>query len=465
MIKSKYIKWGVLVGIFCVMIGIALRPYAFDLISPSKKKLSTEKINLGKRVLVIAPHPDDETLGPGGLVQKALARRKRVKVVIVTTGDGYREAVRRNFNVEFPGPTDFRRLGLVRHQESINGAGVLGVPARDIIFLGYPDGGVNALWEWDWDYDQLHLGSNGVKKAPYDFAYEKNAPYCGDNLVKNLSSIIAEYKPTDIIYPDPYDQHHDHWAVNAFVKYVLTQDKYKVKEWFYLVHRGDFPWPWEYNPKLYLRPPYVLRDVKTQWLYSPMGYFERKRKLEAIQQYVSQKRVMDPFLQAFVRRNELYETYIEPGLPAESVGKTWPTTTLFREPAADTVWTELEAGADVTYVNAWTAGDRFNVGIQTRSPVKDNIFYNLRVRFFNPDGVKRLDFSVNNFKLGTLKLARNSMRLPEGAILNVKSNRLWITMPRTIIEKTTDLFISADTVVARRGMDKTAWRLVKVKEK
>jgi LmbE family N-acetylglucosaminyl deacetylase len=37
----------------------------------------------------IAPHPDDEVLGPGGFIRKAVEQGKEVHVVLVTTGDGY----------------------------------------------------------------------------------------------------------------------------------------------------------------------------------------------------------------------------------------------------------------------------------------------------------------------------------------------------------------------------------------
>lgn len=41
-----------------------------------------------RRVIVVAPHPDDEVLGVGGLIQAALIRRIPVKIVAVTDGEG-----------------------------------------------------------------------------------------------------------------------------------------------------------------------------------------------------------------------------------------------------------------------------------------------------------------------------------------------------------------------------------------
>ena len=41
----------------------------------------------GERALVLAPHPDDETLGCGGTIRLLLVANKRVKVVFLTSGE------------------------------------------------------------------------------------------------------------------------------------------------------------------------------------------------------------------------------------------------------------------------------------------------------------------------------------------------------------------------------------------
>ena len=46
------------------------------------------------KLLVIAPHPDDEVLGAGGLMQRVRAAGGMVHVVYLTDGDGYPEGVR-----------------------------------------------------------------------------------------------------------------------------------------------------------------------------------------------------------------------------------------------------------------------------------------------------------------------------------------------------------------------------------
>lgn len=52
------------------------------------------------RLLVIAPHCDDETLGCGGIIQGVLAAGGEVMVVIMTNGDGFTFAAREQFHIK-----------------------------------------------------------------------------------------------------------------------------------------------------------------------------------------------------------------------------------------------------------------------------------------------------------------------------------------------------------------------------
>src|SRR5262245_15878805 len=63
------------------------------------------------RLLLVAPHPDDETLGAGGLIQRVQATGGVVKVVYLTDGDGYPEGVRVEDHVESPTTNDYRGYG------------------------------------------------------------------------------------------------------------------------------------------------------------------------------------------------------------------------------------------------------------------------------------------------------------------------------------------------------------------
>jgi LmbE family N-acetylglucosaminyl deacetylase len=89
-----------------------------------------------RHVLVIAPHPDDETLGCGGLLAWAAATRRSPRVLFLTDGEQSHPA-----SAAFPP----ERLAQVRRQEAVEACQALGISDDAITFLGLPDSGLEAL--------------------------------------------------------------------------------------------------------------------------------------------------------------------------------------------------------------------------------------------------------------------------------------------------------------------------------
>lgn len=472
-----YRRWFIWVilggGLLALVVGVLYRPYVVDWWRqsvPNKLQNANGYFQIGERTLIVAPHPDDETLGGAGVIEKAIAAGKQVKVVIMTSGDGYERAVIENFHVMKPRAEDYRRLGETRHLESLAAMKHFGVKPENVMFLGYPDGGVNGMWESDWDYDKLHLGLNGAVRSPYSFAFEPGAPYCGANVVKNLTAIIRDFQPTDIVYPDPNDQHHDHWATSAFVKYVLTEQNYKTNEWTYLIHRGDYPVPWRYEPNNPLHPPYVLSGLDTHWIPLPMNEPEKQAKREAIQKYATQTKVMNPFLEAFVRTNELLGVYTDPVLPVEQGSMRVEDSsklsyTVFLDAFADTFKRELEGSADIMAVGAVLDTQGLHIGLETRDPIAENLIYNIRMRMFRPNQVKRLDLTVQHLRVAGVRQASNSLDMPAGTHLQVKGRQLWVSLPAFLLDGTTGIMLCADSFRNQERIDKTAWRLIRIAPK
>jgi LmbE family N-acetylglucosaminyl deacetylase len=84
----------------------------------------------GDAVLVLAPHPDDETLGCGGAIATACLAGKRVVVAAVTDGRGSHPRSRR-FSVDV--------LVELRRQELEAAVRLLTDGAGEVAWLGYPD--------------------------------------------------------------------------------------------------------------------------------------------------------------------------------------------------------------------------------------------------------------------------------------------------------------------------------------
>ena len=85
----------------------------------------------GARLVVVAPHPDDEILACGGLLAACTRRHTAVLVVALTDGD----ASHGTHN-----PLAMRELALKRCVESAEGLHVLGLATRDVLHWHVPDG-------------------------------------------------------------------------------------------------------------------------------------------------------------------------------------------------------------------------------------------------------------------------------------------------------------------------------------
>lgn len=77
-----------------------------------------------RTLMVIIPHEDDEINLAGAVIYHA--RKLGIRVICVFTTNG-----------------DWKYPGFICLKEVIQALAVLGVPEKDIVFLGYPDGGVH----------------------------------------------------------------------------------------------------------------------------------------------------------------------------------------------------------------------------------------------------------------------------------------------------------------------------------
>jgi len=84
------------------------------------------------KFLVLAPHPDDESLGCGGLIAQACRRGRPPVVAILTDGAGSHPRSR-----AYPRP----RLAALRAGEVRAAAACLDLPPEHLVMLGAPDGG------------------------------------------------------------------------------------------------------------------------------------------------------------------------------------------------------------------------------------------------------------------------------------------------------------------------------------
>lgn len=150
------------------------------------------ELDENSRLLVLVPHPDDETLATGGLLQMALAAGARVRVVIATDGDNNpwpQRWIEKRWRIDASARA---RWGTRRRAEASTALARLGVAERDVRCFGWPDQGLTALLMDD-------------AKA-----------------TRQLASEVLDFSPTLIAAPALSDLHPDHNALGTMLDLALS---------------------------------------------------------------------------------------------------------------------------------------------------------------------------------------------------------------------------------------------------
>jgi len=356
---------------------VALSGWAYFFPQPPKIQLQVQPdLPGGHSTLVIAPHEDDEALGAAGLIQESLARGDQVHVVLVTSGDAYRAAADAWRGRLTPTKQDMIDFGKARQQETLKAMRILGLPAEDITFLGYPDQGTASMWldYWDTPFTSPYTGVNA---SPYGGPARL---YTGTNLLTDLEELIRKVHPATIAYPHPNDAHVDHWAVHNFTVAALEDLRRTEPGWvppselLYIVHRGDWPAPKGMLPGKLLMPPAPLLHGMTTWVEQPLTAAEIARKEEAVRAYGTQITLMRRYLLSFVRASELYGKLPRVILPTSPMPlPQWAQ--VATDPAGDSFSRELDPTADVVGVEAARDDETLYLRLQLRGGVSSQNYY------------------------------------------------------------------------------------------
>lgn len=267
-------------------------------------------VNRRTSLLVVAPHPDDETLGAGGLMQRVLASGGRVSVVYLTDGDGYPEGVRFEDRVESPTARDYLGYGDKREGEALAALETLHVGRAQATFLSFPDGGLSQLIRRHWSERRSAFRSpyTHLNHPPKRDMIQSHTEYRGEDLSRELATLISAQHPTLIVFPRKEDQHADHCAAWFFVEDAIgavrrADPDYRPDIANYIVHWNG--WPFEDEEPALGAPTGLLGGV-SGWISVPLTATQQRRKREALQQYRTQMHVMDWFLDGFTRTNEVF---------------------------------------------------------------------------------------------------------------------------------------------------------------
>src|SRR5262252_5322598 len=249
-------------------------------------------------IVVFAPHPDDEVIGCAGIITQALARGARVKVVAITSGDGFPAAAAgvAHKAVDQVGPDDFFALSRFRQMQSRTALGILGGKDDDLIVLGYPDGDLGNLYESTDDkvirqqFTKRNETYAPIQKDYHTSVHGKPAAYQRSSVLGDLVELLTSLQPTEIYVTDGTDGHIDHRAAFWFVRDAAKQVGYKGGFYTYLVHGlPAWPFPSGVTPNLPFESLKVGGEVAPRGLpwppprRVPLTHEQAQRKLKSIQ--------------------------------------------------------------------------------------------------------------------------------------------------------------------------------------
>ena len=257
------------------------------------------------RIVVVAPHLDDESIPVGGLIAEARKMNIPVTIIFMTNGDGNYWGGVSYFKTLHPSAAEYISYGETRQNEALRSTNRLGVPTENVYFLGLPDQGLQSLLlakYWSTPYTSPYTK---VNKSPYSLSAFPNLPYTGKDSEAALTALINKEQPTLLFTSLLQDQHPDHAASGEYVKTIFNQLTSNPKTYLYLVHYAKYPLPRGINPSLPLLPPPKLANQA--WESIPLSADIVEIKRQSVEDYVTQLKIPElrTLMRSLVRKNEL----------------------------------------------------------------------------------------------------------------------------------------------------------------
>ncbi|HEY6940616.1 PIG-L family deacetylase [Dokdonella sp.] len=168
---------------------------------------ATLPLSVQDRLLVVAPHPDDETLAAGELVQAALAAGATVRVLYATDGDNNpwpQRWIEKRWRLD--GTARERWAQRRRQEAAVALAALASDRAIDVRRLGWPDQGLT------------------------------DALMREDASVAALRAELDAFGPTHVVMPSLHDRHPDHSALHVMLELALLRRARPCQRLTYLIH-------------------------------------------------------------------------------------------------------------------------------------------------------------------------------------------------------------------------------------
>jgi len=136
-------------------------------------------------VVLVAPHPDDETLGCGGYLAQCRDAGRRVHVIVLTQGE---KLFSHGLGIHTdPSPEQVRDM---RREETLQATAILGLEPAEVRFLDYADRSLSG---------------------------------CEAEVAACLVPLLRDVAPAEVLCTGPQEGHPDHRAASAIVRLACAQ--------------------------------------------------------------------------------------------------------------------------------------------------------------------------------------------------------------------------------------------------
>ena len=424
------------------------------------------------RVLILAPHPDDDVLGCGGIIQRSVAMKLPLRVAYFTYGDNNEWSFLVYRKHAVLAPTAVEQMGLVRHDEAVAAMRLLGVSTNDLVFLGYPDFGTLRIWTSFWGATAPYSGMlTHASQVPYANAFRPGAPFLGQEIVHDLTTLLKTFKPTKVFVSHPADFNVDHRALYCFTRLALweLEPELQPEVWPYLVHFPHWPSPAGLHPDKPLTPtPYFDDDIP--WRTFPLDGSMVTTNILALKRYASQTRVSGTYLNSFMRTNELFGDFATIRFPASTNRFQFPAPGPDRpvKPAMEEdLLTESERNGyvGIEWRHIQLESNAIKVCITLSRPLAETVSASIHVFGYRKDiafeSMPKIRIEVGAFRHtvhdGKQALAPDQVRIIRHA------REIEAEIPLTLLKTPERLFVSARTYLGEIPLDWVSWRLVELK--
>jgi LmbE family N-acetylglucosaminyl deacetylase len=268
------------------------------------------------KILVVAPHPDDDVIIAAGITYQAIQSLEPIKIIYITNGD-----------------VQGIDIGYLRQGEAVSAQINLGMIEDDLIFLGYPDGYLYSIYNYYINATDIFTtpnsqsttyGNRGLGSADYHFyRFGFHANYNRYNILLDLEDIISTFKPDHIFFTlSEFDIHPDHSTTYELMRLALISAFKKDMNYTPTIHKtiihwGIDAWP---NPldttSYFMEIPNLFSQTGLNWddresvevpLAMQSTNYSINPKYLAVSAHASQGGA-DGFLGKFIHKDEIFWT-------------------------------------------------------------------------------------------------------------------------------------------------------------